>query len=837
MADNQIVPVLGERNEENFTNRSRGFDRNALGTLFTGTARALGDIVESKDRAVKYEIGEEIRGAVAAMNESQLGLTRDVTVDRPPSESIPEDLKRELRSIEKSKQKWVRGKLTDTQRATQAHVIAKRLKSLWPGYSGEIDREFERHGFNPASTILRNNIAEARRSQGAATESTKYQYQQDAMLARKALDEGWLDPELANVVARNFWKVPGNSEIMGQIRQAQVTHSSRNYIRNEEAARIDQENKRGQFTAKKSAEHANVVMYDLVNNRLRKLDTYGVYQRAATRLQQEGGRGEPSPQAIQQFNEAATALVAELDNEFNLLISGQHPQFSRKTSDVIRNLRAQDPKAYTEAVEIYNNFKQAIVDAANSGDIGLVKRTLNTMDQMSTARGGDILRQSRELQTLKDMSTQIDPRILNHNMIMGRVLPSAVEAFNTRQTADILRNPGQVRSTEEHLARVKDRAEAQGMPEEQQRMAVDAQTGMFVSIIKNPGRSAPESIREAHRLVFGRDNYGMLARFGQERRVQLYRELTSPEAQRTVKRLVDEGVLDQSHLQNMQAWAAQAFNRVNQASFAEASSFNQSSTHQVYFNQDTNKFEVRQNTAVIAERDQRQRTNPTTNTPFSRDVTAERATARERLMREDMARAQEYANRFNADFKPVVDMAGDTGVAPELGVIPTGIPIISTRDAEVGPGGVTGPGGPPGEQRPDELGELLRQVDFDPELGVSQAIPRTLRDANTALSVARYGLEKTNPGLGSTLVDMAINAPEQMTEAQVNDLARGYAENIGSARMRMMRNAVIAADMGNMDEYNRLIGKIDSAPPDAEDLTMLREAFKRWWKEEYINKE
>lgn len=825
MARQPIVPVLGDQGQNNFTTRSQGYRDTALGTLFSGVADTANAFIGAADRAVRRNIQEEIRAGVSEIFENVSISTEPesgtASATQGPATALPNDARVDLHRIKKIRQKWEAGKISTTHMHTASAALMKNLKSRYSGegYRQLIDSTMASYGFNPSNQVLRENIAAQsaarQRSESNAAENSK----RNTYMIEYAMKNGHLvgmPPEVQSAIIANPVGAASDPRVMSVVRGTIAQNEARKYVHEEQMRGFALEAK---VSGKVSEEAGRVATSSVI-------DGYTALTGANGRLAALNER----------VNKAQFTLASD---KADGIIDPKNMNEALATYDQYR-LEVERFKAEWMANpvnrQVYNAMKQEDKDK-------LFKFVDDRLEQIGTAiRGnskGAFAQQAALLNLSKDSSASAIfnkyPDLLDASNVASALGPTGWGAVLNKQpgildenatvASNIIAN-GVLRRKEGFTSlneAVEARTREMGFLTEGNRGAA-AKRVIDINLTNIRTGQDAEARKNSFYATFGRGNAGFMSNVRAEDRRAMYLDLTSPATRKGIQEMIDRGVLPADAWQSYTAWTTDAFRVVSRDAIASAQEHNRNAfDNRIVIDEKTGFFKVEETPAQ----------RPSL---MGQNALAQRARREYGMIRATAEQGQAIAAELNAAIAPLKEgyekTNTDTTSALRRLVPGNFFPAVTPT---AGPGGTTGPRGPlDTEGLSRELDSLFtEEMREDRGFTASKAIAQTTQGTRP-LDIARAGMNNLNPEVAKGFYEMAINEPENLTEEQIDRLAIGYATAIGSTRVRLLRDAVIARDMGDTQAMDKALDKLKDAPTDEDDMNTLKMGFKKWWKDKYM---
>lgn len=511
---NPFNPVYQDKHEETYLNYSRGADAPrpqrqneamAESNIVANSINLGLGVVNAKDAHYKERVREEITADVDAIRDPWIGAGPSQTVSGKPG--TPADLVKQGERLSKMTAAYQAGKLNDRHYWAQMDNIARTMRARYPGYREHIDNVISGiTGGTPANVLQRSIADEAAKMDGRRTAAEK----EDADLRNYASKQG-------------IWK-PYFEDLSGAgLREAINTETSFDARLSREKSVVENMNSKDARAAKYAdrvaGEEIQGVIYDTMFPAIKKFDEV---KNAAL------SSGKPlSPEQVTELGQSGAALAESLVAQTSAVLSqpayaAMSPQDKAARIDLARKqadlLTSALQSGSWDAVSSISNSLKMTKDSLAIGMVSsdaLIGQAITIKEQM-----GEVF--------LNAHLSHMNPRTGNLNM---SDIGTALSTHYANKS--VLKEEGSLTADFDSIsnAEVDDPAAV--------RKALYTNN---LSNLTNPETPAVVKARMASRF-FGQENKDFLSYFP-ERRLQIFRELSSPAVAKSMAEVRDSGRSD-----------------------------------------------------------------------------------------------------------------------------------------------------------------------------------------------------------------------------------------------------------------------------------------------------
>lgn len=169
---NTFNPEANLPNAQDFTNASKGFTDNGLGTFVGGIAEDLDTGLKAIDRGVAAKANDEVRSAVEDTDAQLLGIKNQ----GPAEDPLRREIKDQVQNLADKKLAMDAGTIDPQHYYATIQAKVKDIRARYSGYNDQIDDDLKQLGIDPnwqRREIIEEGLKAQAAARGSAAEAAK----------------------------------------------------------------------------------------------------------------------------------------------------------------------------------------------------------------------------------------------------------------------------------------------------------------------------------------------------------------------------------------------------------------------------------------------------------------------------------------------------------------------------------------------------------------------------------------------------------------------------------------------------------------------------------------
>lgn len=376
MAGTPMTPITGvDRGQEYDFRGAQASD--GIGTLLKGSAEAFGNVIDAEYKAVNTNIRQDAR-QMEEQAQNNLFFTSDIAASQAATTDAkiarPEDLTRGFDKIEKVKNAYLKGALTESDYLANVDVITKKLRVRYGHqWSDEIDSAVEAATSSSANRYRRQLFNELDSLKSASDKAAEKEMDRKFQFVKENLQYLTDHPD----VVAGEWKNKSESELFTMV--APIKQAKEKIELSEAMLKVDEE--KGKYDNTKAMgvgkEKVGLFVSQVVGGSVN-----GNKDAFMAKMEEFRKDGKYDTEEFKYMDQYFNGVNNEINAGIEKILSG--PQYIKLPEEMKKEIRAV-------GTNIVDAYKQAVYNA----DYGAISLFGNTLKHV----GQDALSNAMELDT------------------------------------------------------------------------------------------------------------------------------------------------------------------------------------------------------------------------------------------------------------------------------------------------------------------------------------------------------------------------------------------------------------------------------------------------------